>query len=113
MAPCCQPRGTLNITGSAEKIVRSTKFLCVHITENLTWYFNTNSIAKRAQQSLYFLRRLKKLVMIQPKQQVRVQHHSKARERLHSQLGSSIFRLTHGNLGDQHTSQQGQRHSDA
>ncbi|KAI4904741.1 hypothetical protein NFI96_002271 [Prochilodus magdalenae] len=55
MAPCCQPRGTLNITGSAEKIVRSTKFLCVHITENLTWYFNTNSIAKRAQQSLYFL----------------------------------------------------------
>ncbi|KAL7861169.1 hypothetical protein AOLI_G00175180, partial [Acnodon oligacanthus] len=44
-----------NITGSAVEIVRSTKFLGVHITENLTWSLNTNSIAKRAQQRLYFL----------------------------------------------------------
>ena len=50
----------LNITGSAVEIVQSTKFLGVHITENLTWSLNTNSIAKRAQQRLYFLRRLKK-----------------------------------------------------
>ncbi|KAL7855621.1 hypothetical protein AOLI_G00192250 [Acnodon oligacanthus] len=50
----------LNITGSAVEIVRSIKFLGVHITENLTWTLNTNSIAKRAQQRLYFLRRLKK-----------------------------------------------------
>ncbi|KAL6464558.1 hypothetical protein MHYP_G00268750 [Metynnis hypsauchen] len=48
----------LNITGFAVEIVRSTKFLGVHITENLTSSLNTNSIAKRAQQHLYFLQRM-------------------------------------------------------
>ncbi|KAI4871603.1 hypothetical protein NFI96_006466 [Prochilodus magdalenae] len=38
----------------------STKFLGVHITENLTWSLNTSTIAKKAQQCLYFLRRLRK-----------------------------------------------------
>ncbi|KAI4905263.1 hypothetical protein NFI96_004837 [Prochilodus magdalenae] len=32
----------------------------VHITENLTWSLNTSSIAKKAQQRLYFLRRQRK-----------------------------------------------------
>ncbi|KAI4896098.1 hypothetical protein NFI96_006456 [Prochilodus magdalenae] len=50
----------LNINGSAVEIVQSTKFLGVHITENLTWSLNTSSIAKKAQQRLYFLRRLRK-----------------------------------------------------
>ncbi|KAI4894224.1 hypothetical protein NFI96_007333 [Prochilodus magdalenae] len=50
----------LNINGSAVEIVQSTKFLSVHITENLTWSLNTSSIAKKAQQCLYFLRRLRK-----------------------------------------------------
>ncbi|KAI4879858.1 hypothetical protein NFI96_004003 [Prochilodus magdalenae] len=50
----------LNINGSAVEIVQSTKFLGVHIMENLTWSLNTSSIAKKAQQRLYFLRRLRK-----------------------------------------------------
>ncbi|KAI4883813.1 hypothetical protein NFI96_033225 [Prochilodus magdalenae] len=40
--------------------VRSTKFLGVHITENLPRSLNTSSIAKNAQQRLYFLRRLRR-----------------------------------------------------
>ena len=47
----------LNIDGSSVEIVKSTKFLGVHLTENLTWSLNTSSIAKKAQQRLYFLRR--------------------------------------------------------
>ncbi|KAI4894223.1 hypothetical protein NFI96_007332, partial [Prochilodus magdalenae] len=50
----------LNINGSAVEIVQSTKFLGVHITENLTRSLNTSSIAKEAQQCLYFLWRLRK-----------------------------------------------------
>ncbi|KAI4872612.1 hypothetical protein NFI96_024597, partial [Prochilodus magdalenae] len=50
----------LNINGSAVEIVQSTKFLGVHNTENLTWSLNTSSIAKKAQQRLYVLRRLRK-----------------------------------------------------
>ncbi|KAI4901197.1 hypothetical protein NFI96_026368, partial [Prochilodus magdalenae] len=38
----------------------STKFLGVHITENLTWSLNTSSIAKKAQQHLHFLQRLRR-----------------------------------------------------
>lgn len=34
--------------------------LGVHLAENLTWSLNTSSIVKKAQQCLYFLRRLKK-----------------------------------------------------
>ncbi|KAK3554369.1 hypothetical protein QTP70_022599, partial [Hemibagrus guttatus] len=35
-------------------------FLDVHLTENFTWSLNTSSISKKAQQRLYFLRRLRK-----------------------------------------------------
>ncbi|KAI5102764.1 gastrula zinc finger protein XlCGF28.1-like, partial [Silurus meridionalis] len=38
----------------------STKFLGVHLADNLTWSLNTSSITKKAQQRLYFLRRLRK-----------------------------------------------------
>ncbi|KAI5085906.1 gastrula zinc finger protein XlCGF28.1-like, partial [Silurus meridionalis] len=41
-------------------IVKSTKFLGVHLKDNLTWSLNTSSITKKAQQHLYFLRRLRK-----------------------------------------------------
>ncbi|XP_059830614.1 uncharacterized protein LOC132396763 [Hypanus sabinus] len=51
----------LNIDGSSVEIVKSTKFLGVHLMENLTRSFNTSSIAKKAQQRLYFLRRLRKV----------------------------------------------------
>ncbi|KAK3566953.1 hypothetical protein QTP86_007000, partial [Hemibagrus guttatus] len=42
------------------EIVTSTKFLGVHLAENFTWSLNTTSISKKAQQHLYFLRRLRK-----------------------------------------------------
>ncbi|KAK3518408.1 hypothetical protein QTP70_000609 [Hemibagrus guttatus] len=50
----------LIIDGSPVEIVKSTKFLGVHLAENFTWSLNTSSISKRAQQRLYFLRRLRK-----------------------------------------------------
>ncbi|KAK3528902.1 hypothetical protein QTP70_012084 [Hemibagrus guttatus] len=50
----------LNINGSPVEIVKSTKFLAVHLAENFTWSLNTTSISKKAQQRLYFLQRLKK-----------------------------------------------------
>ncbi|KAK3527264.1 hypothetical protein QTP86_018628 [Hemibagrus guttatus] len=49
----------LNINRSNMEI-KSTKFLCVHLAEDLTWSLNTSSITKKAQQRLYFLRRLRK-----------------------------------------------------
>ncbi|KAK3549511.1 hypothetical protein QTP86_002479 [Hemibagrus guttatus] len=50
----------LNIDGSNVEIIKSTKFLGVHLAEDLTWSLNTSSITKKAQQRLYFLRRLGK-----------------------------------------------------
>ena len=51
---------SLTINGAAVERVSSTKFLGVHITEDLSWSTNTASLAKKAQQRLYFLRKLKK-----------------------------------------------------
>ncbi|KAI5098259.1 gastrula zinc finger protein XlCGF28.1-like [Silurus meridionalis] len=53
-------QSTLIIDGSSVEIVKSTKFLGVHLADNLTWSLNTSSITKKAQQRLYFLRRLRK-----------------------------------------------------
>ncbi|KAI4872588.1 hypothetical protein NFI96_002178 [Prochilodus magdalenae] len=50
----------LHIDGSTVEIVKSTKFLGVHLAEDLTWSLNTSTITKKAQQCLYFLRRLRK-----------------------------------------------------
>ncbi|KAI5609490.1 gastrula zinc finger protein XlCGF28.1-like [Silurus asotus] len=50
----------LIIDGSSVEIVKSTKFLGVHLVDNLIWSLNTSSITKKAQQHLYFLRRLRK-----------------------------------------------------
>ncbi|KAK3537789.1 hypothetical protein QTP70_018943, partial [Hemibagrus guttatus] len=50
----------LDIDGSNVEIVKSTKFLGVHLVEDLTWSLNTSSITKKDQQCIYFLRRLKK-----------------------------------------------------
>ncbi|KAK3562385.1 hypothetical protein QTP86_033520, partial [Hemibagrus guttatus] len=50
----------LFIDGSPVEIIKSTKFLGVHLAENFTWLLNTTSISKKAQQRLYFLRRLRK-----------------------------------------------------
>ncbi|KAK3543061.1 hypothetical protein QTP70_010551 [Hemibagrus guttatus] len=53
-------RSPLFTGGSSVEIVKSTKFLGVHLAENLTWSLNTSSISKKAQQRLCFLRRLRK-----------------------------------------------------
>ncbi len=56
----------LTIDTSTVKRVSSTKFLGVHITEDLTWTTNTKSISKKAQQRLHFLRRLKRASLPPP-----------------------------------------------
>ncbi|KAK3574870.1 hypothetical protein QTP86_018337 [Hemibagrus guttatus] len=40
----------LNIDGSNVEIIKSTRFLGVHLVEDLTWSLNTSSITKKAQQ---------------------------------------------------------------
>ncbi len=49
----------LTINGATVERVSSTKFLGVHITEDLSWTNNTAALAKKAQQHLYFLRKLR------------------------------------------------------
>ena len=43
--------------------MKSFKFLCVHITDNLKWAIHTNSVVKEAQQHLFNLRRLKEFCL--------------------------------------------------
>ncbi len=51
----------LTINGATvERASSTTKFLGVHITEDLSWTNNTVSLAKKAQQCLYFLRKLRR-----------------------------------------------------
>ncbi|KAK0139840.1 hypothetical protein N1851_023250 [Merluccius polli] len=54
------PAPPLTINGAAVERVSSTKFLGVHLTEDLSWSCNTASLARKAQQRLYFLRRLRR-----------------------------------------------------
>ncbi len=56
----------LTIDSSTVERVSSTKFLVVHITEDLTWTTNTMSLSKKAQQHLHFLRRLKRASLPPP-----------------------------------------------
>ena len=50
----------LTINGSAVESVKSTKFLGVHITDDLTWTTNTTFLVKKAQQRLHLLRRMRR-----------------------------------------------------
>ncbi len=56
----------LTIDSSTVERVSSTKFLRVHITEDLTWTTNTMSLSKKAQQRLHFLRWLKRASLLPP-----------------------------------------------
>ncbi|KAK3524355.1 hypothetical protein QTP70_028038, partial [Hemibagrus guttatus] len=56
----------LFIDGSPVEIVKSTKFLGVHLVENFTCSLNTTSISKKGQQRLYFLRTLRKAYLPPP-----------------------------------------------
>ncbi|XP_037537935.1 coiled-coil domain-containing protein 18 [Nematolebias whitei] len=50
----------LSINGVVVERVSSTKFLGVHISEDLSWTINTAAVAKKAHQRLYFLRKLRR-----------------------------------------------------
>ncbi|KAI3359088.1 hypothetical protein L3Q82_002585 [Scortum barcoo] len=50
----------LLINNSAVEVVSSSRFLWVHITDDLTWSVNSASLVKRAQQRLHFLRQMKR-----------------------------------------------------
>ncbi len=56
----------LTIGSSTVERVSSTKFLGVHITEDLTWSSNTMSVSKKAQQCLHFPCRLKRASLPPP-----------------------------------------------
>src|SRR4029434_4926274 len=51
----------LTIDGAAVERVSSTKFLGVHISEDLSWATNSASMLQKAQRRLYFLRKLKRV----------------------------------------------------
>ncbi|KAI3366329.1 hypothetical protein L3Q82_000491 [Scortum barcoo] len=51
----------LLIHGEAvERVNNNIKFLGIHITSDLTWSMNTAHLVKKAQQRLFFLRKLKR-----------------------------------------------------
>ncbi len=50
----------LTINGATVERASSTKFLGVHITDDLSWTNNTAALAKKAHQRLYFLRKLRR-----------------------------------------------------
>jgi len=50
----------LYINGEEVEMVNDNKFLGIHITKDLTWATNTSYLVKKAQQRLFFLRKLKK-----------------------------------------------------
>ncbi|KAI3354567.1 hypothetical protein L3Q82_019070, partial [Scortum barcoo] len=48
-------------SGEAVERVNNIKFLGIHITSDLTWSMNTAHLVKKAQQRLFFLRKLQLL----------------------------------------------------
>ncbi|KAI3374303.1 hypothetical protein L3Q82_006143 [Scortum barcoo] len=50
----------LLIYGETVECVNNIKFLGIHITSDLTWSMNTAHLVKKAQQRLFFLRKLKR-----------------------------------------------------
>ncbi|XP_062843794.1 alpha-tectorin-like [Trichomycterus rosablanca] len=50
----------LHINGEEVEMVESLKFLGVYMSDQLTWTVNTSHLIKKAQQRLFFLRKLKK-----------------------------------------------------
>jgi hypothetical protein len=53
----------IHIEGAVLEQVERYKFLGVHITKDLSWSEHTNTVVKRARQSLFPLRRLKRFDM--------------------------------------------------
>ena len=53
----------INIDRAVVERVESFKFLCVHITNKLSWSKHTKTVVKKARQNLLSLRRLKRFGM--------------------------------------------------
>ncbi|GAA6112005.1 RNA-directed DNA polymerase from mobile element jockey-like, partial [Tachysurus ichikawai] len=53
----------VHTNGTAVESVPSFKFLGIHISEDLTWSLNSSILIRKAQQCLYFLRRIKKSLL--------------------------------------------------
>jgi hypothetical protein len=53
----------IHIDGAVVELVKRFKFLCVHITKDLSGSKHTNTVLKRARQCLFPLRRMKRLGM--------------------------------------------------
>jgi hypothetical protein len=49
----------IHINGAVVELVESFKFLCVHITKELTWSTHTSTVVKKARKRLFSFRRLK------------------------------------------------------
>lgn len=60
---CREVHTPITINGAAVERVSSFRFLGVHLAEDLTWSVHTNKTVKKAQQRLFFLRRLKRFGM--------------------------------------------------
>ncbi|KAL0152550.1 hypothetical protein M9458_052273 [Cirrhinus mrigala] len=58
--PALTPLTSLTIMNSTVAVVDSFKFLGTNISQDLKWDIHIDSIVKKAQQRLYFLRQLKK-----------------------------------------------------
>nr|XP_057933216.1 uncharacterized protein LOC131132050 [Doryrhamphus excisus] len=56
----------LSINDTAVEVVNTTKYLGVHITDNLGWSLHTSALAKKAQQRLHFLRRMRRASLSSP-----------------------------------------------
>lgn len=56
----------LLINATAVEIVSSTKFLGVHITDNLSWSIHTSSLVKKVKQHLHFLQRMSRASLPPP-----------------------------------------------
>jgi hypothetical protein len=55
----------IHIDRAVVEWVESFKFLCVHITKDLSWSkHTTNTVLKRAQKRLFLLRRLKRFAQM-------------------------------------------------
>ncbi|KAI3360268.1 hypothetical protein L3Q82_014582 [Scortum barcoo] len=66
MRPTTERRSSILLSGAQTTIleaverVNNIKFLGIHITSDLTWSMNTAHLVKKAQQRLFFLRKLKR-----------------------------------------------------
>ena len=53
-------RRVIQFKGAVVEWIESFKFLCVHITKELSWSTHTNTVVKKAFQRLILLERLKR-----------------------------------------------------